>query len=84
MNVRPTPAQELPENQDPTVAYILDEQTGTRVPLPGGPLTVTRAVSDEVTPPRKKRGRPKRELGSLVEPAEVAAADQAAEDESDE
>lgn len=80
MNVRLTPVQDLPENQDPEFAYIIDEQTGVRTPLPGGPLMreqgsvieeepepVEEAAADE-TPAPKKRGRPRKEVGTVVEP----------------
>jgi hypothetical protein len=49
-------AQELPENQDPGVAFILDEITGLASPLPGGPLDDE--ASDDEKPQRgnKRRG----------------------------
>lgn len=67
-----TPVQELPENQDPSVAYILDEVTGVKTPL----LVEKGSVVDAA--PKKKRGRPpkQRELGTAVEAEEPAEDDE--------
>lgn len=54
MSVRGVPAQELPENQAPEVAYNLIEQTGEKIPL---------ELGEQVDPgeppaePIKRRGR---------------------------
>jgi len=45
------PAQWMPENQNPNVAYRINEQTGERTPLAG-------ATAEE---PKKKRGRPRKD-----------------------
>jgi hypothetical protein len=54
VSVRGVPAQELPENQAPEVAYNLIEQTGEKIPL---------ELGEQVDPgeppaePIKRRGR---------------------------
>ena len=58
MSVRGVTAQELPENQDPSVQYMVDE--------------VTKAVTP-VAPPApaeapKRRGRPKKEVEDVQQP----------------
>lgn len=59
MSARGIPAQDLPENQDPGTAYVLNEQTGERTPL----AVPTPEVEDE----KPKRGRPKKKAESELE-----------------
>jgi hypothetical protein len=80
VSARGIPAQELPENQDPGVAFVLNEQTGEVTPLVVD--HVTGEADDAPAPAPKKRGRPKKkvepvlddELEQLTDP-EVASAE---------
>lgn len=70
---RPVPVQELPENQAPEVAYMLIEATGEKVPLA---IEKGSVVDDEVpVESKKKRGRPRKEVGTVVTPEDVEAAE---------
>lgn len=51
----PVPEQWKPENQDPSVAYTVDEMTGIRTPL----------VAEDAP---KKKGRGKKEEPEAIEP----------------
>lgn len=59
MSVRGIPVQELPENQDPDVAYNLIEMTGEKIPLEVAPADA----------PKKRGRKPKAEETPAEEPA---------------
>lgn len=88
MSVRGIPVQDLPENQDPEFAYVIDEVTGFKTPLPGGPLDV-KETGDEKAEEKadekpKRRGRPKKtvakEVGTEVTDSQVEKASAEAEE----
>lgn len=68
MTARGIPVQELPENQDPSVAYNLIEQTGEKIPL--------EIPTVEVEEMPKRRGRKPR----AEESAEVVLEETPAEE----
>jgi hypothetical protein len=84
VSVRGIPVQDLPENQDPDFAYVIDEVTGFVTPLAGGPLDKAKETGEEK--PAKKRGRPRKtelakEVGSDVSADQVEKASADAEGE---
>lgn len=71
MNVIRKPVQELPENQDPGVAFVLNEQTGVRVPLKAAPK------------PKRARKKPADVVAPVEVPVEAPAPEHLADEDED-
>jgi hypothetical protein len=80
MSVRGVPVQDLQENQDPSVAYFLNEQTGEKTRFDGKPVVDEKEEADDdekdestsspgnvLRPVKPQRGRPSAEKAVAAE-----------------